>query len=370
MFPGQDEDNDGFPDTNRNFNQILDYEEPFLMYDVEPNEYAYGLDRNNNDEPDQRDDDADYPYDLDQRGFHVFGEMDLTACWSLGAGRYDVEQIAGGGRNKVTYGLFSYQREGTERLRKFYFENQFRRVRHDIADEYNVVEQRPRSLSTAIATGLARTEIVFQSEMREDLLLYEDSYVNETYIEGEISPAAGLNLVQKLRLRLNWQQGGTLPAGRFQRQRRLDHWTGVSRADYTYHWGRLQLTPQVKLFWLRQRDQRAERSLRSEYGSLPIVRLSYPVMQRTTLQAGVQGIGAWPYRFKDNVAERNSFDRRTWFVALTNRSRYFGYDLYTIVGSQRDRKIFDDEFRASDNIDVWSFFVRALIGFTEYGRPI
>ena len=93
-------------------------------------------------------------------------------------------------------------------------------------------------------------------------------------------------------------------------------------------------------------------------------------MQRTTLQAGVQGIGAWPYRFKDNVAERNSFDRRTWFVTLTNRSRYFGYDLYTIVGSQRDRKIFDDEFRASDNIDVWSFFVRALIGFTEYGRPI
>ena len=100
----QDEDNDGFPDTNRDGDQISDYEEPFLMYDVEPNIYFYGLDRNNNDEPDPREDDGqvDYPYDPDQRGFHLFAEFDLTHQLSLAAGHYSVNEIAGPGRNKST----------------------------------------------------------------------------------------------------------------------------------------------------------------------------------------------------------------------------------------------------------------------------
>ena len=93
-------------------------------------------------------------------------------------------------------------------------------------------------------------------------------------------------------------------------------------------------------------------------------------MPRTKLRVGLQGIGGLPYRFEDKAIPRNSFDRHTWFATLTNRSKYFGYDLYTIVGTSRDKKNFDDAFRASEEFDVWSFFVRALIGFTEYGRPI
>jgi len=373
VFPGQDEDKDGFPDTNRNFNQIPDYEEPFLMFGVEPNEYVYGLDRNNNDEPDAREDDdvVDYPYEPDQRGYHVFGQVDLGGLWSAGAGRYDVEQIAGAGRNQVDYMLINYRRDEADgRLRRLFFENNVRRVKDDIPDEYNVVEARPRRLSTSQVTGLSPTAQVFFNETRQDPLLYEDSYVNESYLESRLRPAAGLSLVQKLRLRFNWQQGGALPGGRLQRSRRLDYWTGVSSVDYTYHWGRLDLEPQFKFLWLRLRDQRTEKSLRSEYGLLPIFRLSYPLMPRTRLRVGVQGMGGLPYRFEDKAIPRNSFDRHTWFATLTNRSKYFGYDLYTIVGTSRDKKNFDDAFRASEEFDVWSFFVRALIGFTEYGRPI
>ena len=66
VFIGQDGDHDGIPDTNRNFNAIPDYEEPFLMWDVEPNDYTYGLDRNN-DEPDLREDDAQPRNSFEQR---------------------------------------------------------------------------------------------------------------------------------------------------------------------------------------------------------------------------------------------------------------------------------------------------------------
>ena len=73
VFPGNDRDNDRIPDTNRNGNQVPDYLEAFLLYDVEPEEYAYGRDANNNGIPDHREDDldSDYPYELDQRGHHA-----------------------------------------------------------------------------------------------------------------------------------------------------------------------------------------------------------------------------------------------------------------------------------------------------------
>jgi hypothetical protein len=86
----QDEDNDGLPEINRDGDNFPDYDEPFLMFDVEPNSYVYGLDRNNNDEPDRREDDGlvDYPYDPDQRGYHLFAQFDLTPQWSFATGHY------------------------------------------------------------------------------------------------------------------------------------------------------------------------------------------------------------------------------------------------------------------------------------------
>ena len=373
VFPGQDEDNDGIPDVNRNFNQLPDYEEPFLMFDVEPNQYAYGMDRNNNDEPDVREDDleVDYPYEYDQRGYHLFTQMDLWHHWSVGAGRYAVEQVAGGGRNKSTYALLNCRREGGVRLRRVFFENHLRRVQDDIADPYNVlVEQPQRGRIKAGDGGLEVDVNAFFNQERDDPLLYRNSYVNETYLEGQFRPHAALNLVQKLWVRFNWQQGGALPGGRVQRERRLDHWSAVSRADYTHRWGRLRLQPQLKFMLLRQVDQRAGRNLRSEYSLIPIVRLEYPLMPRTALQAGVQGAGPWPYRFEDRANERNTFTRRTAFVTVRNRTSYFGYDLYTIVGFERDRKEFEDRFRQAEGFDTWSFAVRAVIGFTEYARPL
>ena len=141
-------------EINRNLNDLPDYEEPFLMYDVEPNTYAYGLDRNHNDEPDHREDDGevDYPYDYDQRGYHLFGQWDLTRYWSLAVGRYAARQMAGSGRSRSTYALLSYRRESVERLRRLFFENHFRRVRDDIADEFVGLHERPTRTAPG-ATG-------------------------------------------------------------------------------------------------------------------------------------------------------------------------------------------------------------------------
>ena len=374
VFPGQDEDRDGQVDTDQNFNGIPDYEETFLMYAVEPNDYAYGLDRNNNDEPDHREDDwaADYPYDADQRGFHLFGQLNLGRHGSLALGRYAVEALSGGGRNRSTYALVNYRREGVMRVRRIFFENQFRRVEDDIPDEFNEyvlggfegIDAYTQQFEGAVRRlgGILR--------VHPDLLYYQDSYVNETNLEGRFRPFAGLHLVQKLRLRLNWQQGGRLANGLFQRQRRLDFWTWVSQVEYGLHWGKFSLKPQFKFLVLRLADQGAGSVLRSESRVIPILKLRYRLMTRSALQVGVQGWGPLPYRLADRTEKRNSLELRTAVITLTNSSRYFGYDMQTIVGLQREELDWDDRYQSFRNFDGWSFFVRNLIGFTEFGRVL
>ena len=199
---------------------------------------------------------------------------------------------------------------------------------------------------------------------------YQDSFVNEMYLEARVTPVPGLNLHQKMRWRLNWQQGGQLRPGIFQLERRVDLWTWVSRIDYALQLGRVTVIPQYKYMLFRLHDQERDRGIEFETRSIPILRVEYPFLPRTVLRAGFQGVGPLPYRSKDRIAGRNSFEQRTAFLTVTNRSKYFGYDLVTVVGLNRDRRTFDDPGQELNEFDVWSFFVRGLIGFTEYGRPI
>ena len=58
------------------------------MYDADPQDYDYGADLNHNDFIDARENDweADYPYDPDLRGLHVYGQYRLVPelTWTLG----------------------------------------------------------------------------------------------------------------------------------------------------------------------------------------------------------------------------------------------------------------------------------------------
>jgi hypothetical protein len=88
------------------------------------------------------------------------------------------------------------------------------------------------------------------------------------------------------------------------------------------------------------------------------------------LAAGIQGMGPVPYRRENDADRRLSFEQRTSFVSIRNRSKYFGYDLVTIVAFNKDELSFDQISQNDRNLHVWSFFVRTVIGFTEFGRPL
>ena len=211
---------------------------------------------------------------------------------------------------------------------------------------------------------------VFFSTAVPDLLFYRDSYVNDSYLDLEVRPWPALRVVQKLRVRFNWQEGGLSYDGQFQRDRRVDFWTWVNRVEYTWQLGRMRITPQYKFMLLRLLDRDAEIDLLAESRSIPILRLEAQLLGRTSLRAGIQGFAGLPYRVADETARRNSFDQRTAFISLLNRSAYFGYDLVTIVGLGRDQREYNTGFEDARDFDSLTFFVRAIVGFTEFGRVL
>ncbi len=73
---------------------------------------------------------------------------------------------------------------------------------------------------------------------------------------------------------------------------------------------------------------------------------------------------------RDDTSDRRSFERSTLFLTLTNSTHYFGYDLWAIVVVARDELQYEGGFRDHRNVNVLEFFLRALVGFTEFGRPI
>ena len=367
VFPSQDQDQNGIPDIDRDFDGIPDFEEPFLMFDAEPNEFTYGLDRNHNEEPDLREDDwkADYPYDYDQGGYHLFGQLELTQHWTLAAGRYAARQIAGHRRNMANYAILGYRRDGLGVLRNLYFENSTQRVRDDVPDLYLSVVDPP---ARARLLGYGNRSNV--SEARQDPLKYKNSYVNESYLEADVRLWRSLKVAQQLRLRLNWQRGDDFASGFAERRRLLALWTAVSSVEYARYWGPLTLTPQFKFLFLRETDRTFDQDLNSEYRVIPIVRAELPLMRQTRLQAGVQGFGPLPYRLQDETERRNSLKRYTSFLNLVNVSSYFGYELNTIVGIYKDHLEFDEPLLRNSEFDRMAFVIRSYVGFPAYGRTV
>ena len=183
-------------------------------------------------------------------------------------------------------------------------------------------------------------------------------------------PLEKLKLVQKLRLRFNWQQGGPLPIRQFQRDRRLDFFAYVNRVEYAWTFGKFDIVPRFKFLYLRLHDNEANIDLQSEHRIIPILKTRFAIMPKTTLQLGIQGWGPVPYRINSRTQSRESLKQRSTLFTVTNRTRYLGYELINIVGFSRDKLKYDDPSQKYRQANGFLFFVRSTIGFTEFGTML
>jgi hypothetical protein len=360
VFPGNDEDNDGLPDTNRNNNEIPDYYEEFLMFDAIPDEFVFGDDFNNNTIPDFRENDFKYdtPYDLDRQGRHATVRFTPQQNIDLIVGTMRQDGV---GRDWRTYNdyfkaVLNYDNQSVGTL---WAEYRYQRIRDNIEDPYVRVET---SQGNWLDIGTTSSVERFKRQLLPDILEYRNSRVNRLFIESKLRPIPSITIENLVKFEANSQLSGRMYDGIFQPDDALKTYSMINKVVYTKQWGDFSISPGINLrFYKKARDQSVQPQ-EHYLITIPLVMFRYTVSLRTNVQLGLQGFPGLEYREVDYVQKSNNYKRRTYLLQIENRSVYFGYDIWTGMGVKTDWAEFDAH-REFENYKTSSTFLQMGIGW-------
>ena len=345
VFPGLDENNDNVIDTDQNANSVPDWEEPFLFYHSDPPEFIYDVDFNNNDLPDltENDDEPDYPYRRDQKGYHWFVDFPhlISSVDQLSVGYYRTEQTAGGGKSRALYARFrsQYARPGLGRLTLL---GDVKRVRDSIPDPSYIWKTTDEVWANPIV--LQRWWKPYKDYRIEGLLppdpdpmLMRNSMVSTIYIEGKVAPLKGLELQTRDQVRVNRQHALDLPDGGRQEEGTISRVTLSNKVGYTYALRHdLSLSLRAKHLYYRKRGYTDADSAQGHrwatFGTTFEAVLS--LTEKTRLHVGQEGIPFLPVRHRAHGSYAGDFDRWTTVAFLRTDGDYWGWKLTSEVGVQ------------------------------------
>ncbi|NKB68208.1 MAG: hypothetical protein GKR89_14195 [Candidatus Latescibacteria bacterium] len=340
VFPGIDENNDDISDFNRNFNSQPDYEEPFLRFDIEPPEFLFGMDMNNNGVIDRFEDDneADYPYKLGRQGYNAYAAVELNAGSRLMVGRLDQRLLKTDRENQSTYLLFTAKKEIPEKDLSLWFIAHPRMVEDDIPDDVLLWTEIPGTRGRAVFT--------------RDILAARDAFINTTYLEVHYDQF--LPLTAKVKHEFYEQSG----AG--DEELRDRRFLGVmTKGGYTTQLRSWTVVPRWKQLYSNQvpalrNDLKIEEL--TEIFSLQAMR---PITRNLNFVAGAE------YEIFNNLRKKPDplpsgylLDGNTWILAgqVSNKSAYLGYDLTTNIGARWIRSDFDDSPSSSELLSFITVF--------------
>ena len=280
VFPGWDENNDFVSDFNQNdtrsiSNRIPDYEEPFLRYEVDRPEFLYGIDLNNNDWIDrfENDDQPDFPYKRDHRGYNAYGGMRAMPGVRVNLGQTREHLISSGRENNTTYAAVAIDRDmaGIGRLRLF---DMVKSADDDIPDDRR--EPQP-FLNAGPPANVA------------DILPAQDTWVNSLFLGFDYTGGGNLSIRNKVKFDLYRQRNDELRAINRRPLNDGSSFFGIiNKMDYTLRVDALSLQPRFKSQFVRRTPFiRGDSKTREWEGQWSGV-LRFPVLNQSTMEAGVE----------------------------------------------------------------------------------
>ena len=327
VFPGLDENNDFVSDFNQNQNSRPDYSEPFLRYAVDPPEFLFGMDMNNNTLIDRFEDDRlpDYPYERDHAGYNLYGGLRLTEQIQLTAGRLREELLSRDRSSEVNYGLITadWRLPGMDIS---VFEH-FKFVKD------NIPEDRIRWIDPIGLTDFP------------DPLDNQDTFVNSLFLRGRYHRIRNLNVAAKLKYEIFSQRGDQTDI------RRDRSFVGlINKADYTLRLNdSFTLFPKWKsTFRSETPSDRALQDTKSLEQTLFLV-TRYTVIPGTTwLAFGTEFSNFDNLKKKSEQAQVGvveDFRSLVFSILFSNTSAYLGYKLTMNTGFQWERQSFEEATR-------------------------
>ena len=343
VYPGWDQNNDFVPDFNQNDNLVRanrapDYEEPFLRFDVERQEFLFGVDMNNNFWIDQfeNDDQPDYPYRRDHRGFNVYAAYDLMPELQVAGGVLREDLISSDEENEQYYALAKLDASGSRwgDLRVF---EMSKLVQDDIPDR--LLQWLP---SQSLDGGTLRQV--------EDPMLARDTWVNQLFV-GHRVPVGATELETRVNYTLFWQLMRRSRREEFDLRKRGYFFGAINKVRHRRQFGGLAVEPRWKSEFLKQTrglfGEEKREQLRELFGLI----VEMDVMTGTKVQGGVE------YLWSNDLEEdTDDFDSLSVGLQLTNRSTYLGYEIVALAGMRVRRRDFKGESPLTTSLTFISVF--------------
>ena len=330
VFPGYDENNDLVSDFNQNDNSMPDYLEPFVRYDVDPLEFLYGTDMNNNTVIDrfENDEEADYPYPRDHRGYNLYGGAEIKPGSRIMVGRMREWLLSSNRRNQSLYGLLTLTHEVPRHGLQVQLYNGIRSVKDNIPEDIILWVQSPRT----------------QGDMRPfaDPMIAQDALINTSFLSARTRKYAPLNLETTLKYEIYHQRGDQQPAN-WQDEKLL---ALITKADLPIPVGKHVLWPRWKQLYKRRSPTDKNELENNELAEIFFFVWQQELISTMRLESGIE------YEIFRNMVERtdplpagyvDDFEQFVIAAQLSNRSDYLGYRLMTNIGGRWERRDFRDE---------------------------
>ena len=322
IFPGLDENNDFISDFNQNQNGRPDYAEPFLRYQVDPPEFLFGMDMNNNTIIDRFEDDrlADYPYERDHRGYNTYGGLKITESSRLTFGQLRERQLSSDREARALYNLFTLEKSYPGLDLAFF---QHAKLVEDNLPEDRIVWEDPIGLTDFT-----------------DPLDNQNTFVNTLYLQARYSHIRNLNVESKLKYE-SFRQRGT----EAELKRNRTFFGLINKADYTIKPSdRITLWPKWKSLYQRETPTTPTSLKINELTESLFFLGQYSILPRMWLDFGIEfsnfaNLSDPPLEESPSYIE--DFRSVVFSTLLTNVSSYQGYELTLNSGFLLERQFFD-----------------------------
>ena len=305
VFPGWDHNNDFIPDFNQNdnfvrINAVPDYDEPFLRFGVDRPEFLFGVDLNHNFWVDQyeNDEEPDYPYRKDHKGFNLYSGVHITPRIKLLVGTLREDLISADKKNHSNYVLLSVE-EDLPRFGHVRFFEMTQWVKDDIPNPL---------LQWSPDNSLQGGELV----KVEDPLLARDTWVNQAFL-GHTLQASSLFVMTKVNYALFRQ----LMSESQQRELELDatdfFFGVINKVSYRYPFGSFIFEPRWKSEFTKQTRTLFTLDERTTLSELGAALIETKILQVTRVQLGLEYL-----IFNDFDDDMRDFKSLTLALQFTN----------------------------------------------------
>nr|HID59671.1 hypothetical protein [Desulfobacterales bacterium] len=325
VFPGLDENNDLKWDFNQNDNLEPDYAEPFLRYNVDPPEFLFGMDMNNNGTIDRFENDrvADYPYKKGHRGYNLYTGVEVVPGLKVCIGHLDEQMIDSDRRSRSTYGLLTWQADYPSIGRLQLFEH-IKAVKDNIPDDLYQWMQPPLSKGG------------FQDA--PDPLAQQNTTVNTTYLQFDYIGISNFKLVNKLKLETYFQHGSQAEGKRNQ-----GFFGVINKADYRIEMGgKFTIWPKWKSMYRYMIPTNPTELKIKDLTEIGFLTIEFPVLKSGRITSGIE------YTIFNNYIKPTApppgfvgnYKGVVLVTQISNTSEYWGYLLTSNIGFRWERKSF------------------------------